>query len=203
MNELWLGRDLGNSPSSFDTIAYKEGFQLVSDYPDRETKFTDVKTLEIIQRQKEAIKGILKKVQSELKKEEKEHKGKFKNEKLTDVFPKTLSYYTGKMYETIHSKKYPKPFDANHIKHIEETLEKLKQALEKRNLWGAYDSIKYLYEDLSFPIEEFKKYFEREDQSEAADKQAEINLFFIDKKMEELKGMAKEIDEDYSQTDDS
>ena len=64
----------------------KEGFQLVSDFPDKRTEFTDVNTIELIKRQKEAIKEVLKKVYDDLKKEELEHKEQFKNEKLIDVF---------------------------------------------------------------------------------------------------------------------
>lgn len=67
-------------------------------------------------------------------------------------------------------------------------------------MWGAYKSIDYVYMELEYPISELKKYFRGEDNSESADKRAYINFFFIEKKVEELEEMAKEIDEEYDQT---
>lgn len=67
-------------------------------------------------------------------------------------------------------------------------------------MWGAYKSIDYIYKELEYPISELKKYFRGEDNSESADKKANIDLFFIKKKIEELEGMAKEIDEEYDET---
>ena len=76
-------------------------------------------------------------------------------------------------------------------------MQTFKQALIKRDLWRASDSIQYIYKDLEYPIEEVYKYFRREDNLSSAAKGAEVNFFFIDEHIEKLEQMAKEIDEDY------
>jgi hypothetical protein len=101
-------------------------------------RFEDIKIPELILRQRESIKNILSQVINNLEREEKEHKEKFKNEKLVDLFPHTLSYYISKIYETIYSRQFPKSFGKTHLEYIDETLNKFRQALEKRNSWGAY-----------------------------------------------------------------
>lgn len=59
---------------------HKNGFQLMSCFPDDKNEFTDVNIPELISRQRGTIKVILKAVFDELKKEEQEHKEKFRDE---------------------------------------------------------------------------------------------------------------------------
>lgn len=51
---------------------------------------------------------------------------------------------------------------------------------------------------MEYPLSELKKYFRGEDNSESAAKKAYINFFFVEKKIEEIERMAKEIDEEYT-----
>ena len=70
--------------------------------------------------------------------------------------------------------------------------------MEERQIFNAYDPIKYLYEDLEYPINQLKKYFKNEDASVLNDKGAYIFIFFIEKKIEELKSITIEIDDEYN-----
>lgn len=112
-----------------------------------------------------------------------------------------MSYCFSKIWETIHSKRLPHSLATSHVEFLEKCLENFKQALKKRDLWEASESIRYLYEELDYPISELKKYFQGEDDSESANKRAVVNCFFVEKKIEELKEIAKEIDEDYAQNE--
>lgn len=178
----------------------KDGFQLMSCSPGKDFEFTDVNTLELISRQRSVIEEILKTVLDELKREEEEHKEKFKGEKLADLFSSPLSYYISKVYEVIHGGgKALGPFGMVNLESIEKTLKSFRQALERRDLWEASEAIRYIYKDLEYPISELKKYFQGEDDSESADKKANVNVFFLDKKIEELKEIAKDVDEEYDE----
>jgi hypothetical protein len=178
---------------------HKEGFQLMSCRPNKPYEFKKINIPGLIVKQRHEISGILDRVLDELKKQERAHKEKFKGETLTDIFVKNnIQYIVGKVWESIHSEPCPASLGLMHIELIRESLGSFKQALQKRDLWGAYDSIKHLYEELEYPISEVEKYFRGEDTAASARKRAEINFFFIDKRLEDLEQIAKEIDEDYN-----
>lgn len=194
---------IGKGEKSYHFISratmHKNGFQLMSSFSDKELRFTNVNIPGIISRQRNVIEDVLKEVLEELKKEEKEHKEKFKGKKLVDLFPNSLGYFIRKMYEEIHRRKAPPSLGTTHFKPVEKALNDFRQALEKRDLWEASESIKYIYEELEYPVGELKRYFEGTIDSDSSDKGANINLFFIQKKVEELKEIAEQIDEDYAQ----
>jgi len=62
--------------------------------------------------------------------------------------------------------------------------------------------IEDLYEELAYPISELEAYFqylEKGQKPNINEKMAYIFAFFVTKKFDELKDVAKEIDEDYAQ----
>ncbi len=175
----------------------RNGFQLMSCMENDQIKFSNIYITEHIKKQRGIIIKILGNIMKELNKEETAHKKKFTNEKLADIFPKTLHNIISKLFEAVYSKTHPKPFGILQIKIIEETLEEFKQALIKRDLWNVYDTIDHLYYDISFPICELEKYFNMKRYSKPAYRRAYIYMFFIQKKLDELKELAMGIDEDY------
>jgi len=177
---------------------HKDGFQLLSCLPNKQTAFKNINIPDLITKQRHFINGMLDQVFGELKKEEVEHKETFKEESLTAIFTKNLHYFVSKVWEVINSDAFPASLGTMHLELIKEALENFKQALEKRDLWDAYDSIRYIYGELEYPIGEVEKYFQGEDKATLARKRAEVNFFFIDKHLGELEQMAKEIDEDYT-----
>lgn len=176
---------------------HKEGFQLMSCRPNKPYEFKDINIPGLISKQRQAISGILNEVLDELKRQEIKHKEKFKDESLADTLGKNQRYFVSKVWESIHSDQYPASLGLMHIELIQKSLKSFKEALEKRDLWGAYDSIKHIYEELQYPISEVEKYFRGEDVAASARNRAEVNFFFIDKKLEELEQIANEIEEDY------
>jgi len=179
----------------------KSGFQLISDYENNKTTFRDILVIDLIKEQRKYLSKILKKVIKFLKAEEKAHKEKFKMEKLEAVFPNTLSYYIEKIFENIGKSDNVK-LGLRHVKLVKKVMGKLKESLQKRGIEiDTYESIKYLYELLEYPITELELYFDRSKAKEEPrinDKTAHIFTCFVKEKLYELKEIAKEIDDEYS-----
>lgn len=177
----------------------KNGFQLMSCVPGRDHEFENVNILPLISRQRSVIEEVLKEVLAMFEEEEMKHKEEFKAEKLANIFQKNIGYSIGKMYEAIHGGMSGPLFvlGLGHLEYIEKALESFKQALQRRGLWEPSEGIRYTYKEMEYPISELKKYFQGKDGSESPGEKANVNLFFVEKKIEELKGAAKEIDQDY------
>jgi len=179
----------------------KSGFQLISDYENNNTTFRDISVIDLIKEQREYLSEILKKVISILKAEEKAHKEKFKMEKLEAVFPDTFSYYIQKIFESTRKSGHAE-LGLMHVKLVKEVMDKLKESLQKRGIEiDTYDSIKYLYELLEYPITELELYFDRlmaKKEPRINDKTAHIFAYFIREHLFQLKEIVRELDNEYS-----
>ncbi|MDD4976857.1 MAG: hypothetical protein PHY93_21055 [Bacteriovorax sp.] len=179
----------------------KSGFQLISDYKNNKTTFRDILVIDLINEQRRYLSEILKKVINALKTEEKAHKEKFKMEKLEAVFPNAFSYYIEKIFQNIGKSDNAK-LGLRHVKLVKEVMDKLEESLQKRGIEiDTYDSIKYLYELLEYPITELELYFDRliaKKEARINDKTAYIFAYFINEHLSQLKEITKEIDEEYS-----
>ena len=114
-------------------------------------------------------------------------------EKLEAVFPGTFSYYIEKIFENI-GKQNNAELGLMHVKLVKEVMGKLKESLQKRDI---YDSIKDLCEPVEYAITELELYFDRSKAKEEPrinDKTARIFTWFIREQSSELKKIAKEID---------
>ena len=70
------------------------GFTLMTTYPDRDSTFFHVDVPQLISSQRSILRRVLIEVIDKLKEEEMEHRERFRDEKLVDVFPPTLHYYS-------------------------------------------------------------------------------------------------------------
>ena len=175
----------------------KYGFDLMTTYPDdRSPLLRHVNIPSLIESQQLILTQALTAVLKELMKEEAEHKAMFKSDHVQEAFPKVLHYYFEKVYEAIHGSK-PAEFGSMHIKLIAEAIETFKAKLDKRGILKAYDSVTYLLELLDYPISQLSEYFTQPNSSGIDNKSAYIFAFFVERKLEELKGIAVEIDEQY------
>jgi len=179
----------------------KTKFQLVSKHENSKTTSRDILIIDLIKEQRKYLSKILKKVTKVLEAEEKAHKEKFKMDKLEAVFPNTLSYYIEKIFENIGKLDHAE-LGLMHVKLVKEVMGKLKEALQKRGIEiDTYGSIKDLYELLEYTITELELYFDRsktEEELRINDKTAYIFAYFIREHLSKLKGIAKEIDSEYS-----
>ena len=176
----------------------KNGFQLVATSADPNLpKFKNIDLSEIIKAQSLKVADALSSILKTLEDEEKEHKEKFMSEKLLEIFSSNLGYYFSKISEAIHGS-MPNQLGSGHLKLVQGIIDQLEKALNARAIIPANDFIKYDIDLLKYPISELNKYFNEKSQTSLTSEGAYIFLFFIKEHTEKLKGIAKEIDEDYS-----
>lgn len=183
------------------TSIKKMGFTLVSDFENSETKSRKISVADLIEDQKKYLSNILKNVIDISRTEEKEHKDKFKMEKLEELFPDTLSYYFQKISEDI-GKPDRAELGRMDVRLIRGIMDKLKESLQRRGIEiETYQSIAYIYEVLEYPMAELEEYFDKQianEDPEIKDKAANIFAHFAREQLLELKEIAKEIDDEYS-----
>jgi hypothetical protein len=135
-----------------------------------------------------------------LEQRDKEHREKFRMDKLANRFPETTSYFFEKIFAGTRG-------DAVEIGQIgvgqiENIISDFKKALEARGLnLDTYDSIKHLYIDLEYPMEQLRSYFASAVKKEARtidSRAAEIFTWFVEHRLKELKHIAEEIDAEYA-----
>ena len=149
---------------------------------------------QLIKIQEQYLSEVLTKVIIELQNQEMTHKNNHKDVKLVDIFS-LLNHSFQKIYEAINN---TGSFELgkSQLQSIKERcIEKFKSELVNRNEWNEYDD--YRHELMVYPINELEKYFERTGESKLNDNDAFIFAFFLHKQIEELKKIAKEIDERY------
>jgi hypothetical protein len=192
------GRGKGKAFNFISRISMsKNGFTLLTTYATDDTKFQDVNIPQLIESQRNILRTTLNGVIEKLKEEEMKHRDQFKDKKLADIFPQTLSYYFEKIGESIHGSKSSE-FGAIHVKIIAETVDRFKDALSERGILEAYDSISYELDLIEYPLGELRKFFENQEESKLNSKDAYIFTYFISKHIDSLIRMAKEIDEEYA-----
>jgi len=175
---------------------HRGGFELVSLSADG-PKFTQVSITSLIERQGTELEQILRNVISDLKDGDAKHKAQFRGNRLADVFPNILGYCFEKINEDIRGDTLA-PMGVWGIEEIRKTLDNLRHALELHGIQiDTYDSIKYLYERLSYPFDELEKYLRKEASAVRDPQAAYIFSYFISGKIAELRAIASEIDQDF------
>ena len=119
-------------------------------------------------------------------------------EKLESIFEKVQPY---KIFEGINNPHYI-AIGVLNLQVVKKALLNVKDALENRGVEiGTYDSIKYIYDKLEFPIAELETYFNRLGDQKNLNINSEtayIFTHFINSKFAELQEICKGIDEEYS-----
>jgi hypothetical protein len=175
----------------------KEGFDLMTTYSDdTQPIYRHVSIESLIKGQRDMMQKVLTEVIGKLKEEEANHRAKYRDQKLQDNFPTTLGYYFQKIAEATEEGK-PAEFGTMHVGLVSEAIETFKVRLKERGTLKAYASVVYLIELTEYPLHELAVYFADTTRSHLNAKDAYIFTFFIEKHIEELKGIAKEIDEVY------
>jgi len=178
-----------------------KGFELLSDHSDGRFETKTVSIYDCIQEQRRHLTEVLKDVVKYLKKEEEEHKMKFKNEKLEDSFGYDVRYHCGSMSESISSPMHHPPEMAlADIEMIKKAIENFLNALSKRGIsLDTYDSIKYEYEDTKFALKRLEDYFSslKAGKATITSKDARVYWEFMRNHAVEIIEIAKAIDEEY------
>jgi hypothetical protein len=108
-----------------------EGFKLASYFPKTgdKSKFEEIKVLKCIEAQSKLLKIILSDTMDKLTNEFKEHKNKFKGDKIRTKIPNTYDYHISKLFEHAHGHYELVEINFNLVK---ETIENIKAEVEKR-----------------------------------------------------------------------
>lgn len=179
-----------------------KGFQLISYYSNGKSEFKDVSIPDLITDQKKYVSEILLSIVDRLEQEEKAHKEKFRIEKLTSAFA-PLHYAFEKLYKVLLTGEIHHPiYGESNLQQIKGTLDTFKNALARRGIeLETYDPIKFVYKELGYPLNELEKFFQNAKESKTLnidEKTAYIFVFFVEKQIDELEEIAKEMDEEYS-----
>jgi hypothetical protein len=179
----------------------KEGFELVS-YPKKNDQtFEHVPVQELIEKQRTEATRILSEVVEELREQEKAHRAQFRESKLMGVFNQ-VSYAFEKIFEEIRMESGP-ILSNWAVDHLRKSLEDFDRLLKERGLAvNSYDSIKYLYDEIEHPLTELRKFLRRDPSEVLSNKSAAVFTEVLQHYFDELRNIAREIDEEYSSEPD-
>jgi len=148
----------------------------------------------LIKTQEIYLGEILSKVITELEKQEIDHRKMYRNKKLIDIFPPTISYHFSKIYEAADNEdKFL--LGTLSLKIITECIESFKNELSARSEWDGYESIDYLYELIDYPLKRLEAYFNGD--GVMNEKDAYIFASFLSNQLNSLHEIASELDEKY------
>lgn len=159
--------------------------------------FRSVDLNSLLDKQRNQLRSTLSAVVDSLRREEMEHRERFRSEKLADVFPATLDYYFEKLYESTHGGKGWE-FGKLHVDLLARILTEFKEALQKRGTLGAYDEIEHHLGLAAYPLEQLVEYFVSGGRGKLNDRDAFIFISFLEDELRTLREMAAEIDEEYA-----
>lgn len=191
-------KDLKRGRKSFHWISRgsltRQGFQLMSMYSDADGYvFKNINLVNLIEIQATAVINLLSKVLDRLRKSENAHRSKYEAEMLIQVFRPSLPYLFEKLSEGIKkSEKRPSAAAAFHC--IMQMLSEFRQKLASRKETGSIDHIEM---EMADPISELTAYLQ--DAKKVNQRAAERFSEYIEKKFEELKEIAAEIDKTYQE----
>lgn len=180
----------------------KDGFKLHS-YPAKDGKiFQYVPVMELIEKQRAEAVRILSEVVDDLREREEAHRMQFREIKLVRVFDQT-SYAFEKIFEELRGGSAA-TLGNWAVDHLSESIEDFGKLLNQRGLdVNSYASVKYLYEEIEYPLTELGKFLKMEPSEIMSNRSAVVFGNALRSHFEELRHIAGEIDEEYSSEPDS
>ena len=176
----------------------KSGFELMTMEPNRwPPRFRVASFKSLLDIQHAQLVKALEVLLETLKKEEMEHRKKFRDEKLAALFPETLHYYFEKVYQAARRSALSE-YGALHVSLIGKVIENFKSALEKREIAGAYCGVEDQLNQLEYPLAQLSEYFADKGEGRLNAKDAEIFTSFLQNEMSELHEMARNLDAEYA-----
>jgi hypothetical protein len=175
----------------------KEGFDLLS-YPSQQGKvFQHIPVLALIAKQREEATRILSEVVEDLREQERAHREMFKDTTLAEKFS-LVNYAFEKIFAELRGNAYA-PLSGWAVGHLQQSLDDFAEALKQRGLEiDSYDSIKYLYHDISHPLAELKKFVSGEASEILSRESARVFADALQTHFDRLRNIAREIDEEYT-----
>jgi hypothetical protein len=180
------------------------GFQMLVEEGGK-SEFRHVSLPDVIAAQRMYVRELLSSILTKLQREVEEHKERFRMVKLVDCFTSQIGYAFEKLSQGVHASG---PNKAGHahmglwgLEHIRDVLASVQEALAKREIeLDAYPGIGYLYGEVRYPIQKLEAFLESKKTCQRVpidEEAATIFVSFLRTKLNELRDMAREIDEDY------
>ena len=192
-----------DGPTSYHFIPQRSvgasGFDIISMFSNGSSKYKHVDIPSIVLDQQRYISGILSKVIDKLVQEEKEHKDKFRMEKLADIFDKNIHYSFEKITEAIRGTK-PSGLGLGSLEKIQKIIHNFREAVKRRDE-AYYESFQDKYDLIEHAILKLQIFFQLAENGEVSDediKNARIFNVFLYGQVDELKKEAEDIDNDYA-----
>jgi hypothetical protein len=169
------------------------GFILLTVFSDRRDYVRrQVNMAELIGIQRTFLTDKLQSVVDKLRSDELAHREKHKDQLLQDIFPDTLGYLFSKITEI-------SPISGPCLQEMKGMLVRFRKALEERGEWGSDSGVAYYYGPAEYAVSELERYFNSADHPSRLNAQ-DVFIFasFLKTQIEELRGIAKEIDDEYA-----
>lgn len=170
------------------------GFDMLTADPKGKTQMEWVNVIRLIHDQREAVAEILEALDQELDREDREARRTFKDERLEELFPSSLGYSFEKLSEATRDDPHG-ILGLPNLDAIKGVMKAFAEALEKRG--ASYPGVRDWYGEIAHPLHELEQFFDRTASSGLHPETAAIVVEHLRQKIEELKHMATEIDEDW------
>jgi hypothetical protein len=193
-----LGRKTFSTHAIVQHSMRKDGFELMS-YPRQKGEiFQSIPVVDLIEKQRAETYRILSEVVEDLRAREEAHRAQFRGIKLIQIFDQA-SYAFEKIFEELRRDSLP-IMGKWGVDHLRDSLTNFDNWLQARGLSvEAYASLKYLYRDcIDYPLTELRKFLHGEQSEIASDKCAIVFADAMQSYFDELRQIAREIDEEYA-----
>jgi hypothetical protein len=180
----------------------KDGFGLMSFSDKYEDSSRYVPIRELIEKQRAEAVKILSQVVEELEQEEEAHKAAFRAKKVQNCFNLVL-YAFEKIFEEFRGDQefILAPWGASEL---QSSLDRFAKMLEERGLGTkSNDEIKYLYDEINYPLGELQKFIVGNTSDVPSRKAAHVFAGALNGYFLRLMGIGGEIDDEYSKPGDS
>jgi hypothetical protein len=174
------------------------GFTLMTIYANGSHTFTEVKLLDLIEKNRLMVERILHNIKDELEAAEMEHRKQFRDKKLADIFPATLDYQFLEVFKGVRKlDTVLATFGKASLKVIAETVKEFREAVTQRGVLNRTSDFEYYLSEVEYPLAELAAYFEGKG-SLTDPRAAGIFTDFLQDKVRGLIVIAREIDEEYA-----
>jgi hypothetical protein len=176
----------------------KDYFQLLSHSKKDGSSSTYVPVRKLIEQQRTETVRIMSEVVTELKRKDEEHKSLFRGKSMTGSFH-TVTYAIEKIFEDLH-KNTIVGMGKWGMDTLKSALDDFRKMLGERGMSvETYDSVKYHYEQIEYPLRELQKFFAGEPSEIGSYQAAMVYGDALQGYFSELRKSAQGIDEEYNE----
>ncbi len=163
-------------------------------------RIVKIDVLQLIHANRELAKRVLLRAKTALEELEMAHREEFKSEKLRDIFHSSMGYSFQKIFGAISS-----PNAGNAVlgpiclKDVIANFNGFKKALQRRGCLPEGNHLDMYLDEAEYALTELAGYFNNDGLLAHQPKAAEVFTFYAKHKMEELKAIAGQIDDEYAE----